>query len=1416
MSLRHPTSTLDRLSSLTLGDSERRSSLGQQREALSDFSTDNTGLVQRCVVVQRDNLGFGFTVCGERIKLVQNVRPGGAAVKAGVQEGDRIIKVNGSLVSSMSHQEVVKIIKSGTYVALTLQGPPPSATSVPLQPLSTDLLPNHKTALVGEAVSSPLPPTPPTGSSTPTQRITGPKPLQDPEVQKHATEILRKMLEQEEAELQNLLEEQSRNPSPSLEERIESAKRRANQVRVKIQRDVDGTRSEVIASYLMAGEGRLSMDSSEGDVEACESPFSSPSTFLRHPLHQRQSDTNTTDSGGKTQIIGPEEEDEDEDEYMINEIDGPFQDIELLKSRPAHMTVFMRYVFSQLLDPNPLLFYLSVEAYLGSSPKDARSLAPQICSHFLDHDAPLKIKVREEFLTDIESRLHAQEDIRGPLSELQQQVFPDIQDQLQDYRNKQMMGLGSLFGETDLQQLDGDPVKERQVVEKQVVGLWEILSKHEEERSSPLASAVHLYLRHSGIKLRDSKVFPGLISEKEKWLPFFPKTKKLSSAKREKDGEDKKRNPILKYIGKPRITSQSIRPGNVQNIIQQFESHSDSVEDGESDGQRLSSSSFGEDSMESLTTSVRLARSESLKAQGEGRRRGGGAGAESVPRSRSDVDMEDCEEREGPGLRPLHHSASSSVSSSSARSLENPTPPYTPRSRRRSVDSPVALLPDAPALEEDVIDSHNWQETVEPHVMASLTSREIDRQAVIYELFTTEVSHLRTLRVLDQVFFQKMQSVLSQEELSCIFLNLHQVYQLHASLCESMKNRRESVIVQGIGDLMLARFEGEAGDQFQEQVSHLCSQQSQALELIKNKQRKDPRFAHLIQECEASPHCRRLQLKDLLVSEMQRLTKYPLLLDNIIKHTEASSPDLQLLQRAQACCRGILQAVNEVVRETEHRHRLSQYQRRLDLTPLERQANPVATQFKNLDLTTKRMIHEGPLTWKVSKDKTIEIQALLLSDLLVLLQRGPDDRLILRCPSRSVGGVGATDPKTPFCPVVRLDSSLVRPVATDNKALYVISTSESQIYELVAGTSSEKNIWKNLLEKTIASATQGANATKQPSPALSSGVPSSASPLDISLSEGSVSLEPDSVSDDECSVTPIDKSEACHHEDGESYLDTKAGVAEAALQDVETLRQLIFRDLEDGWSQDSDDTPTNETATNISPFADRLRPDISDSDLKESPSKWLEDHIDAPLLPTVQVVRKVVGVGSSIPDDISDDVTSNQSSEERGNMFYLVMPKDQAGALTDESSTDEIKDSDISENHEIQNLSSTSFLDEEEQETHCLSPTDQSLPDNLGHGEGLSQSQVSTQRHVIKNVDEIFHTIEELMRKLNHLRNIEADHYKLLKKLSQPVPDDKASGDLVHTSPAAVRKSSLDHGAGNGKEGISAESAQPEIQSTGF
>lgn len=79
-----------------------------------------TGLVQRCVIIQRDENGFGLTVSGDNPVFVQLVKEGkilpktnsttsrlrqehvwlrpvcgldGAALRAGVQTGDRIVKV---------------------------------------------------------------------------------------------------------------------------------------------------------------------------------------------------------------------------------------------------------------------------------------------------------------------------------------------------------------------------------------------------------------------------------------------------------------------------------------------------------------------------------------------------------------------------------------------------------------------------------------------------------------------------------------------------------------------------------------------------------------------------------------------------------------------------------------------------------------------------------------------------------------------------------------------------------------------------------------------------------------------------------------------------------------------------------------------------------------------------------------------------------------------------------------------------------------------------------------------------------------------------------------------------------------------------------------------------------------------------
>ncbi|KAK2489079.1 hypothetical protein MC885_018961 [Smutsia gigantea] len=1067
----------ERLSSLSLGDSAPDRKSPPHHRQPSDTS-ETAGLVQRCVIIQKDQHGFGFTVSGDRIVLVQSVRPGGAAMKAGVKEGDRIIKVNGTMVTNSSHLEVVKLIKSGAYVALTLLGSSPS--SVGVSGLQQDPAP------AGAPRVTPVlpPPPPPPPALPPPQRITGPKPLQDPEFQKHATQILRNMLRQEEKELQRICEAYSRNPASLLEEQIEGARRRVTQLQLKIQQETGGL-VDILPLYgnssQRSSEGRLSLDSQEGDSgldsgterfpsisesvinrnsvlsdPGLDSPRTSPVIMARMAQHHRRqgSDTaapSTSDQGvdqsSKPLIIGPEED--YDPGYFNNESDVIFQDLEKLKSRPAHLGVFLRYLFSQA-DPSPL-----------TNPKESRSLGKDIWNIFLEKNAPLRVKVPEMLQAEIDLRLRAGEDIRGVLSDAQEAAMPEIQEQIHDYRTKRTLGLGSLYGENDLLDLDGDPVRERQVAEKQLAALGDILSKYEEDRSAPMDFALSTYVSHAGIRLREAR--PSNTAEKapsapdkDKWLPFFPKTKKSSNSKKEKDAlEDKKRNPILKYIGKPKSSSQSIKPGNVRNIIQHFENNQqyDAPEPGT---QRLSTGSFPEDLLESDSSrsEIRLGRSESLKGREEMKR---SRKVENVPRSRSDVDMDAAAE-----AARLHQSASSSASSLSTRSLENPTPPFTPKMGRRSIESPSlgfctdALLPHL--LEDDLgqlsdlepePDAQNWQHTVGKDVVAGLSQREIDRQEVINELFVTEASHLRTLRVLDLIFYQRMkkENLMPREELARLFPNLPELIEIHNSWCEAMKRlREEGPIITDISGLMLARFDGPAREELQQVAAQFCSYQSVALELIKTKQRKESRFQLFMQvRLKATLSAGDCSLE---TSSSPRCSGSP-----------SGTTEHEKLCQARDQCREILKYVNEAVKQTENRHRLEGYQKRLDTTSLERASNPLAAEFK---------------------DKTLDLLVLLLEDLLVLLQK-QDEKLLLKCHSKTA--VGSSDSKQTFSPVLKLNAVLVRSVATDKRAFFIICTSElgpPQIYELVALTSSDKNTWMELLEEAVRKATRHPGAAPTP------------------------------------------------------------------------------------------------------------------------------------------------------------------------------------------------------------------------------------------------------------------------------------------------------------------------------------------------
>ncbi|XP_011908518.1 PREDICTED: rho guanine nucleotide exchange factor 12 isoform X1 [Cercocebus atys] len=1086
-------------------DSSSKKTKSSSEESRSEIY----GLVQRCVVIQKDDNGFGLTVSGDNPVFVQSVKEDGAAMRAGVQTGDRIIKVNGTLVTHSNHLEVVKLIRSGSYVALTVQGRPPGSPQIPLADSEVE------PSVIGHMspiMTSPHSP----GASGNMERITSPVLMGEENnvVHNQKVEILRKMLQKEQERLQLLQEDYNRTPAQRLLKEIQEAKKHIPQLQEQLSKATgsaqDGavvTPSRPLGDTLTVseaetdpGDGLGRTDCSSGDAsrpssDNADSPKSGPKERIYLEENPEKSetiqDTDTQSLVGSPStriaphIIGAEDDDFGTEHEQINGQCSCFQSIELLKSRPAHLAVFLHHVVSQF-DPATLLCYLYSDLYKHTNSKETRRIFLEFHQFFLDRSAHLKVSVPDEISADLEKRrpeLIPEDLHRHYIQTMQERVHPEVQRHLEDFRQKRSMGL--TLAESELTKLDAERDKDRLTLEKERTCAEQIVAKIEEvlmtaqaveeDKSSTMQYVILMYMKHLGVKVKE----PRNLEHKRGRIGFLPKIKQ--SMKKDKEGEEKgKRRGFPSILGPPRRPSRHDNSAIGRAMELQKARHPkhlstpSSVSPEPQDSAKVRQSGLAN---EGTDAGYLPANSVSSVASGASFSQEGGkendTGSKQVGETPAPGDTLDGTPRTLNTVFDFPPPPLDQVQEEECE-VERVTEHGTPKPFRKfdSVAFGESQSEDEQFENDLETDPPNWQQLVSREVLLGLKPCEIKRQEVINELFYTERAHVRTLKVLDQVFYQRVsrEGILSPSELRKIFSNLEDILQLHIGLNEQMKavrKRNETSVIDQIGEDLLTWFSGPGEEKLKHAAATFCSNQPFALEMIKSRQKKDSRFQTFVQDAESNPLCRRLQLKDIIPTQMQRLTKYPLLLDNIGKYTEWPT-EREKVKKAADHCRQILNYVNQAVKEAENKQRLEDYQRRLDTSSLKLSEYPNVEELRNLDLTKRKMIHEGPLVWKVNRDKTIDLYTLLLEDILVLLQK-QDDRLVLRCHSKILASTA--DSKHTFSPVIKLSTVLVRQVATDNKALFVISMSDNgaQIYELVAQTVSEKTVWQDLICRMAAS-----------------------------------------------------------------------------------------------------------------------------------------------------------------------------------------------------------------------------------------------------------------------------------------------------------------------------------------------------------
>ncbi|XP_060743834.1 rho guanine nucleotide exchange factor 12 isoform X2 [Tachysurus vachellii] len=1044
---------------------------------------DSTGLVQRCVIIQKDENGFGLTVSGDNPVFVQLVKEDGAAMRAGVQTGDRIIKVNGTLVTQSNHVEVVKLIKAGSYVALTVLGRPPGSPQIPLSEVNLNLesLDDNETS----SVSFPHSPPPIRYKREYKEENSILNSLKVDNIEKTLTK-----------ERQDFQEEYVKNPALRLLRDIQEAKKTTHRdtqdglplgdAEGACVADVDEASSDSLWSPVSVSQilprrhsaspktvGQKDWNcpkiSQRNSFNSCSSPENADTSDLDSHLNPGMKNAS---SRLVSQIIGVEDDYFDSEQEQMNVQCNCFQSLELLKSRPAHLAAFLHHVVSQF-DPASVLCYLYTDLYKQTNSKETRRIFMDIYTFFIDRGANLKVTVPESISSELERRrpeLIPEELHRQYVQTMQDTLLPEVNKILEDFRQKHSMGL--TLAEAELAHLDTEQVKDATAMERERSCAENILTKiddillsslaAEEEKCTTIQYVIYFYLKHLGVRGKEQRN----LESKRVRINFLPKIKSgylPKTSKLEKEGEEKVKKPRFNILGPQRRPSRidttpvgrsmdGSKPRPQKQLSQPAMGKFDVVDIGRLRG---SLSSEGPDLIQSPTfisnippyspvsdtafrdTDCSMSPPSMLQRPSDGIQAGEGLDMTYPPCEYNTYNAEHLDEdRDGDRFVDV----------------------CTPKLSRRLEET----LSEDDGVYSDM-DLPNWQQLVKMEVLAELTPQEIKRQEVINELFYTERAHVRMLKVLDNVFYQKLtrDNILPPADIKNIFSNLEEIIQLHVMISEQMaaiRKRNETSVVDHIGDDLLSWFSKEEEEKMKHAVGTFCSNQPFALELIKSRQKKDQRFQTFMHEAESNRMCRRLQLKDIIPTEMQRLTKYPLLLENIAKYT-GDPGEKEKVRKAADCCRKILNHVNQAVKESENKQHLEDYQRRLDLSSLKQSENQLISEFKNLELTKRKLIHEGPLTWKLNKDKTVELYTLLLEDILVLLQK-QDERLVLKCHIKN--RAGSVDTQHTFSPVIKLNTVLVRSVATDNRSFFVLSMSDNgaQIYELMAQTVSEQRIWQ--------------------------------------------------------------------------------------------------------------------------------------------------------------------------------------------------------------------------------------------------------------------------------------------------------------------------------------------------------------------
>ncbi|XP_051484879.1 A-kinase anchor protein 13 isoform X3 [Apus apus] len=367
-------------------------------------------------------------------------------------------------------------------------------------------------------------------------------------------------------------------------------------------------------------------------------------------------------------------------------------------------------------------------------------------------------------------------------------------------------------------------------------------------------------------------------------------------------------------------------------------------------------------------------------------------------------------------------------------------------------------------LDSKQLEAESWSQVVDSKFLQQQNKDVVKRQDVIYELMQTEMHHVRTLKIMNDVYSAGMLQELQydQQVVDKIFPCLENLLHIHSHFFQRILERKKesladksekNFVIKRIGDILVNQFSGESAERMKKTYGKFCGHHNEAVNNFKDLYSKDKRFQAFVKKKMSSSLVRRLGISECILLVTQRITKYPVLLQRILQYTKENEVEHEDLTQSLNLVKDVIAAVNSKVSNYEKKMRLGEIYNRTDSKSIMRMKS--GQMFAREDLRHRKLIRDGPVSLKSAAGRLKEAQAVLLSDVLVFLQEKDQKYVFASLDQKST--------------VISLKKLIVREVAHEEKGLFLISmgVKDPEMVEVHASSKEERNGWMQIIQDTM-------------------------------------------------------------------------------------------------------------------------------------------------------------------------------------------------------------------------------------------------------------------------------------------------------------------------------------------------------------